>query len=80
LRVIEANTAEIFRTAEAGESPLSVVAPLLKDILVERIYWKYCDRMIRDFLGAEFVPIARAKVREGMPHYRTCYARITVHG
>lgn len=79
-RVVEAHADEIICAAEAGDPPLSVVAPFLEGVIVERLHWKLCDKMIHDFLGSDFVQIGRILVSRGMPYYRACYARITIHG
>ena len=84
-RAIKTYAFEILQAADEGDPPLSVIEPFLKGALIERIYYKYCDWMIGEFLGSEYLQIGRNKIRRGNPefrgmiHIRTCYARITVH-
>ncbi|WP_162888174.1 hypothetical protein [Sphingomonas mesophila] len=74
-RAIADHAEEIRNTAESGDPPLCVVAPIVCEHIDENIYWRLAERLIGELLGPDFEPIGRKEVPISGYRRGRCYTR-----
>ena len=73
--LIETHGEKITQAAEQGVTPLTVIAPELEHMIIERLEWAKVERLVREYLGADFKPVGRERLQTRLPHKSIRYIR-----
>lgn len=73
--LIETHAEKITQAAEQGVTPLTVIAPELEDMIMERLEWAKVERLVREHLGPDFEPVGRERLQTRLPHKSIRYIR-----
>jgi len=79
-QAIRAQSDDIFRAADAGEPPITILISSFDLIIYEAGYWRMAERMIEEWLGSDYERAGRKPVPIRVQSRGRCFSRVeTLH-